>query len=84
MQVYHRGKDGIPNPREGEVMRVRFTCVRQETREALVPLNPPYSAVPFVGTESALMSTPSSLRSAVLRSMPPAYPVKLRLAPTTR
>lgn len=24
MQVYHRGKDGIPNPREGEVMRVRF------------------------------------------------------------
>ncbi len=42
-----------------------------------------YSAVPFFGTKNASVSMPSSLRSMIFLSMPPAYPVRLPFAPTT-
>ena len=43
-----------------------------------------YNAVPFFGTKSLLISTPSNVSSLSLRSMPPPYPVRLPFIPTTR
>ena len=43
-----------------------------------------HSAVPFFGMKSLLISVFSSSSSAALREIPPLYPVKLPLVPTTR
>ena len=43
-----------------------------------------HSAFPFVGRNSPVMSFFSISSSLILRSSPPAYPVRLPFAPTTR
>lgn len=43
-----------------------------------------YSAVPFFGTKKRLISVCSSSSSFIFLSIPPAYPVRLPLVPTTR
>ena len=53
-------------------------------RPCAIGRSPRYSAVPFFGTKNRLMSTCSVFSSAIFLSMPPAYPVRLPLVPTTR
>lgn len=58
-----------------------FSFFRQASRAGTLPF---YSAVPFRGIKYRLISAFSRASKEIFLSMPPAYPVRLPLLPTTR